>query len=116
MSTLGSLLVQDQIVGVTQIEQALQHQVIYGGYLSTNLLELDLISEDVLVEYAARVFGIPPISWERIMDADREAIKAMPWSMVKKYDVLPFQLEEDRIMVAVSEPLSVSVSALVTVP
>jgi hypothetical protein len=106
MSTLGSLLVQDQIVGVTQIEQALQHQVIYGGYLSTNLLELDLISEDVLVEYAARVFEIPGISWERIMDADREAIKAMPWSMVKKYDVLPFQLEEDRILVAVSEPLS----------
>jgi hypothetical protein len=106
MSTLGSLLVQDQIVGVTQIEQALQHQVIYGGYLSTNLLELDLISEDVLVEYAARVFGIPGISWERIMDADREAIKAMPWSMVKKYDVLPFQLAEDRILVAVSEPLS----------
>ncbi|MCP4196535.1 MAG: hypothetical protein GY762_05235 [Proteobacteria bacterium] len=106
MSTLGSLLVQDQIVGVKQIEQALQHQVIYGGYLATNLLELDLLAEDVLVEYAARVFGLPGMSWDRVTNADRAAIKAMPWTMVKKYDVLPIQLEDDKILVAVSEPLS----------
>jgi hypothetical protein len=35
MSALSSLLVQDQIVGVTQIEKVLQRQVIFGGDLAT---------------------------------------------------------------------------------
>ena len=54
MSTLGSLLVQDRVVGVTEIEQALQHQVIYGGYLSTNLLELGLVPGRAFLHGKAR--------------------------------------------------------------
>jgi hypothetical protein len=37
MSALSSLLVQDQVLTVNQVEQALQRQVIFGGDLVTAL-------------------------------------------------------------------------------
>ena len=59
MGALSSLLVQDQVLGVTQIEQALQRQVILGGDLPTILLELRMLDERVLVDYMSKVVGVP---------------------------------------------------------
>ena len=42
-SRLSSLLVRDGLVGVKRMEKAFQRQVIYGGSLGTNLLEMNAI-------------------------------------------------------------------------
>ena len=105
MSTLGSLLVQDQVVGVTQIEQAFQRQVIYGGDLATNLMELGLIGEKVLAEYSARAVDLPLIAAELMDNPDEKAIKMMPWSVVSERRVLAVQLEDNQMTVATSARL-----------
>jgi hypothetical protein len=105
MSTFGSLLVQDQIVDVVEIEHALQRQVIYGGDLATNLLELRLVDETVLTEYAARSFGLPVLGRELLNNPDIDAIKAVPWYLVDAYRILPVKIEEHRILLAVSSPV-----------
>ena len=56
MSTLGSLLVKNKVVGVVDIEKALQRQVIYGGDLATNLLELSLAKEEQVAKYVGQAF------------------------------------------------------------
>ena len=55
MSTLGSLLVKNKVVGVVDIEKALQRQVIYGGDLATNLLELSIAKEEQIAKYVGHV-------------------------------------------------------------
>ncbi len=103
MAALGSLLVQNQIVGVKQIEQALQHQVIHGGSLETNVLELGLVGEEVLAEYAARSRGMPVLLRELLNVPNQRAIKMLPWSAVEKSRILPIRLEDTRMIIAADE-------------
>ncbi|MDJ0763919.1 MAG: hypothetical protein QNJ97_13140 [Myxococcota bacterium] len=106
MSALGSLLVQDQIVGVAEIEQALEHQVIYGGDLATNLLELSLISESILTEYWARSIGLPALDPSLVDQADIHAIRKIPRSIADAHPVLPISVNDDLMVIAVDAPLS----------
>ncbi len=89
-----------------EIEQALQHQVIYGGDLATNLLELGLADENVLTEYMARSMGLPPADVDVVDQVDIEAIKSIPWSVANANDLLPVRFQGDRLLVAVSTPLN----------
>lgn len=98
MATLGSLLVQHQIVGVTQIEQALQRQVIQGGDLATNLLELGLVDEDVLAAYAAQALDMPTLMRELLEVPNQRALTAVPWELVDKFRFLPIRLESDNCL------------------
>ncbi|MCU0662362.1 MAG: hypothetical protein MUC50_08565 [Myxococcota bacterium] len=100
MATLGSLLVQHQIVGVTQIEQALQRQVIQGGDLATNLLELGLLNEDILAEFVGRSLDMLVLRRELLDAPTHEALTSVPWEFVNKYRFLPLSLESNNRLVA----------------
>ena len=58
-SRLSSLLVQDGLVSAKRMADAFQRQVIYGGTLDTNLLEMRVVEEDVLLAYLGRASGLP---------------------------------------------------------
>ena len=105
MTTLGSLLVQNRIVGVIDIEKALQRQVIVGGDLATNLLELNLVEESVLTKFAAKSFGLPLLERALVEAPDENAVKMMPWAAADEHKVVPVRLEGDKMVLAVSSPL-----------
>lgn len=104
MSALSSLLVQDKIVSVSTIEEALQRQVIFGGQLDTNLLELRAVDEQLLVEYKARVNGMPPASREEIDGADLQVVRTVPAELAVKHGIVPLRFLKDALRVAVSSP------------
>ncbi|MBW1871983.1 MAG: general secretion pathway protein GspE, partial [Deltaproteobacteria bacterium] len=54
MQSLGSLLIADGVCSVQQIEDAIQNQVILGGRMGTNLVELGVIDEETLAHYLSR--------------------------------------------------------------
>ena len=56
---LGEALVQEGLINNQQLSKALERQVIYGGRLGTNLIELGLLTEESLVRFMAKVFGVP---------------------------------------------------------
>ena len=58
-SRLSSLLVQDGLVTAKRVADAFQRQVIYGGTLDSNLLELKAVDEDDLIHYLGRADGMP---------------------------------------------------------
>ena len=58
-SRLSSLLVQDGLVSAKRVADAFQRQVIYGGTLDSNLLELKAVDEDDLINYLGRADGLP---------------------------------------------------------
>ena len=105
MTTLGSLLVQNRIVGVIEIEKALQRQVIVGGDLATNLLELGLVEESALAKHAAAAFGIPPLERSLADAPDEAAVKMMPWAAADEHKVVPMRIDGDKMILAVSSPL-----------
>ena len=100
MSALSSLLVQDQVLSVTHVEQALQRQVIFGGDLATNLLELGQVDEVVLVEYLGRVLRLPVYPAEYLMSVDPAVLKMMPWKVATEHRIVPVKVHGDRMVVA----------------
>jgi hypothetical protein len=56
---LGTLLLRNAAIGLTQLEAALRNQVLYGGRLGTNLVELGYIDLELLSAYLAELSGFP---------------------------------------------------------
>src|ERR1051325_5833950 len=56
---LGTLLLRNAAIGLSQLEAALRNQVLYGGRLGTNLVELGYIDLDLLSAYLAELSGFP---------------------------------------------------------
>jgi len=56
---LGTLLLRNAAIGLTQLEAALRNQVLYGGRLGTNLVELGYIDLELLSAYLAELGGFP---------------------------------------------------------
>src|SRR5262249_60797311 len=56
---LGTLLLRNAAIGLSQLEAALRTQVLYGGRLGTNLVELGYIDLELLSAYLAELSGLP---------------------------------------------------------
>jgi hypothetical protein len=56
---LGTLLLRNAAIGLSQLEGALRNQVLYGGRLGTNLVELGFIDLELLSTYLAELSGYP---------------------------------------------------------
>lgn len=105
MSALSSLLVQDQVLSVTHVEQALQRQVIFGGDLATNLLELGLVDEVVLADYLGRVLRLPVYPAEYLMAVDQGVLRMMPWKVATEHRIVPVKVHGDKMVIAAAGPV-----------
>ena len=73
---LGELLVQAGLLSRQQIEQALRGQVMWGGRLGTNLVELQLLDLDTLSRVLARQHALPAAFAVHFEAADRALARA----------------------------------------
>ncbi len=70
---LGTLLLRNAAIGLSQLEAALRNQVLYGGRLGTNLVELGFVDLEVLSGYLAEMSG-QPIATPTLLDAADRAL------------------------------------------
>ncbi len=105
MSALSSLLVQDLILSVNHVEQILQRQVIYGGDLATNILEMNLVDEVVLSKYLGRVVRLPVFPSEYLLSTEPSIIEMLPWKVASERRVIPVRIKDDVVTVVTSGPV-----------
>jgi len=74
---LGTLLLRNAAIGLTQLEAALRNQVLYGGRLGTNLVELGYIDLELLSAYLAELSGLPIATPTLLDQADPELIEKL---------------------------------------
>ena len=86
---LGTLLLRNAAIGLSQLEGALRNQVLYGGRLGTNLVELGYIDLELLSTYLAELTNIPiatptlldaadPLFLEQLGSEDAHRLRAIP--------------------------------------
>ncbi|MEO1272414.1 MAG: hypothetical protein AAFX99_30315, partial [Myxococcota bacterium] len=88
----SSLLVQDNVVSIEKMEEALQRQVIFGGRLGTNLLEMGVISEAELVYYLAAAHDTRPAETNHYTNLDPDAIALLDIETVERLHLLPIRI------------------------
>lgn len=99
---LGALLLEEKLVTAAQLEEALETQVIHGGRLGTNLVELGFLKEAELARVLGRQHGMPFASGEMIPDP--AALAVADRQFYDDADVVPMRVEATRLTVVVLGP------------
>ena len=74
MARLGDMLVEEKLCSAAQIEEGLETQVVHGGRLGTNLVELGFLPEKELGRMLGKQYGVAYASGE--MQPDPAAMGA----------------------------------------
>jgi len=104
---LGTLLLRNAAIGLSQLEGALRNQVLYGGRLGTNLVELGFIDLELLSSFLAELTGIPIATPTLLDGADPALLQKLGSDDAHRLRAIPLgKLDEDggAIAVAMVEP------------
>jgi hypothetical protein len=104
--SLSSLIVQREIATIRQVEEALARQVLYGGDLTTNLLEVAPIDEWRIATVHAEAHGMAPAPIGELPPPGPGAREAVPGELALRRGIYPLELSGDRLLVVLAEPLS----------
>ncbi len=89
-----------------QVEEALARQVIYGGDLVTNLLEVARVDEVVLTGLLAESMRLAPAPAGELPRASDQVRSLVPREIALQRTVVPLEVQEDgKLVLAVAEPL-----------
>lgn len=107
MARLGELLTSTRLIEPEKVEQALRAQVVWGGRLGTNLIELGCIDLDGLSRALGRQRTLPAALARHFDKADAELQKKLPAELARQWSVVPLLRvgPEQKIALAALDPL-----------
>lgn len=103
--SLSSLIVQRGIATIREVEEALARQVLYGGDLVTNLLEVTRVDEANLLPIFAESVALPPAPAGELPRPSPDALRMVAAEVAHERNFAPLAIQSDALVVAVSEPL-----------
>ncbi len=103
---LKNFLVENKLVSVQDLENALRFQKENGGSLSHILVKMGLIHEKDLMLALSYGLGIPLLKISRFK-IDDSLSKIIPVDFIKKYEILPLAKIGRTLTVATSDPLNI---------
>lgn len=101
---LGEMLVKAGKITPAELDETLKSQVIFGGRIGTNLIEMGYIEEKDLAHFLSMKLGVPYASSEQLMALSPQVLKLIPEEVVKKYKVIPLGLDKKKLVVAMADP------------
>jgi hypothetical protein len=108
MARLGELLVAAGLVSADQVEQGLRAQVMWGGRLGTNLVELGHVDLDDLARILGRQHRLPAALARHFDRGDPTLQERLSASVAERHSIVPLfraGKPKDRIAIAASAPL-----------
>jgi hypothetical protein len=106
---LGESLVKEGLITPQQLTMALERQVIFGGRIGTNLIELGIIKEEDLLHFLSKYFRLPPAPLKELNSIPDDVISALGKEIVDKYKIIPFKKDKKRLHVAMLNPKDIKV-------
>ncbi len=105
---LGEILVKEGLITREHLKLALDRQVIFGGRIGTNIVELGILTEDEFTKFLSNHLKLPMVESSKLTNIDEETIKAISKEMAEKYKAIPFKKDKNRLHVAMLDPKNVS--------
>lgn len=101
---LGESLIKEGIINRDQLLKALERQVIFGGRLGTNLVELGFIKEEDLTQFLSKFLNIPYADPSYFEDIDSAVLSSISPEIAEKYLVKPIKKDKNRVHLAMLDP------------
>jgi hypothetical protein len=107
MARLGELLVAARLLDQEQIDRALRAQVLWGGRLGTNLIELGMLDLDGISRALGRQHGVPAALARHFDKANGELQERLDAELANQWSVVPLLHvgPTKKIAIAVLDPL-----------
>jgi Type II secretion system (T2SS), protein E, N-terminal domain len=105
---LGTLLLRNASIGLSQLESALRNQVLYGGRLGTNLVELGFLEVDLLSSYLSDLTGVPSATPQMLDVAPADALARLGGDLAHQLGAIPLgntPVRDGSVPVALIDPL-----------
>jgi len=103
---LGQLLIASSVISEEQLKQALNVQKQEGGRLGSNLIKLGFVTDERLVAFLSRQYGVPAINLSDYK-IDPSILKLVPADMAKKYLILPVARVGATLTITMADPSNV---------
>ena len=105
---LGEILVKNDIITASQLEQALEEQGQSGGSIGKQLSKLGFVKDSELVSFLSKEFGAATVNLLS-SEIPSDVIKLIPPETALKYHVIPYKRQGNTLYLAVSDPTKVTV-------
>ncbi len=99
---LAKYLVKEGMVTPSEMDDVLQRQVIFGGSVDTNILELSKLDEQTLTEALSKVHKLPMATTALLSKKNPKVANLLPARLAEKYQVLPVTMAGRNIVVLTS--------------
>ena len=99
---IGEILIEAGVLDHERVEEALEAQVIHGGRLGTNLVELGHVTEEQLAKALGKQHGIGCTFGDIVPEP--EAIGVLDLNYLDDKDVLPLKVEGNRLVLLCINP------------
>jgi len=100
---LGKTLVAQKAITEAQLKKALEQQKRNGRLLGNILLDEGLVTRDMIGQALAKQAGMDfqPLSKAK---SERAALDRVPKSLAQRYEMIPYRMEGDRLIVLITHP------------
>ena len=105
---LGQLLITSSMISEEQLKEAMGLQRREGGRLGTNLVKLGYITEEKLVAFLSKQWGVPAINLSEYK-IDPSVLKLVPMEIARKYLIIPVARVGATLTIAMADPSNVFV-------
>jgi hypothetical protein len=108
MAKLGQLLVARGWITVQQLTRALKNQNVAGGRIGTCLLEMDALTEELLLKGLSEQLGVPSAAADDLRGVQDEVLGLIPEKLARRCRAVPFRVEGGRLDLALMDPRNLS--------
>jgi hypothetical protein len=100
---LARILRDRGIITERQLEEAIQHQVLYGGRLGTSLYELGFLTEERLHEALAKAHGVATLKVDR-SEINADTLSLVSKEMAARDKVFPYRVKGKTLFLLMVDP------------
>jgi MshEN domain len=97
---LGQMLVERGWITGEQLIRAIQSQRVVGGRIGTCLLEMDVLTEDKLLEALSSQLNVPSAQIEELRAIDRGILELVPAKVASRWQAVPLSFDRHELRVA----------------
>lgn len=102
--TLSEVLLRKALLTERDLARALRHQLVHGGRLGTNLVELGYVRLDDLASVLAAQRGVPAAAPRDLLDTPPSVLEAVDPAFCVRHQVIPFRFDGRALHLAMEDP------------
>jgi type IV pilus assembly protein PilB len=106
MSRLGELLVRENLISLSQLQNAQEEQRKTGARLGYSLTKLGILDEQELTSFLSKQYGVPSINLSDF-EISPDVLSLVPNELAKRHQLLPVNRAGATLIVAMSDPSNI---------